>query len=98
MSTSMTVYAWYSPSKTYIQMRKVEPSANNDKVQISMQLEFGRGVVSPDVNLMVSFYNNSVFLLRKLLMKYRSIFRTPSRASMLEYFSETTEAAIQRCS
>ena len=37
-------------------MRKVEPSVENEKVQISMQLEFGRGVTSPDVNLMVRLF------------------------------------------
>ena len=56
VSASTTMYTWYSPSKTYIQIRKVEPSVENEKVQISMQLELGRGVTSPDVNLMVRLF------------------------------------------
>ena len=47
------MYAWYSPSKTYIQIRKVEPLVENEKVQITLQLEFGKNVTSPDVNLIV---------------------------------------------
>ena len=34
-------------------MRKVESSVENEKVQISMQLEFGKNVTSPDINLIV---------------------------------------------
>lgn len=53
VSASTTAYAWYSPSETYIQMQKVEPSVENETVQISLQFEFGKNVTSPDVNLIV---------------------------------------------